>query len=411
MAKDKALILAPNAEIIEASGVDRTLSNIRPEWQARNLIRRVQRILPIDPSSACQRLFNASIHDLKEKILVAGLDIAQEAAKQHKLPPLSKPEDIEDYSVLRTIDLSYRMGLLSRPDWRRLLRAYDIRRDLEHEDDEYEAEVQDCVYIFATCIDIVLSKDPIQIIKLTDIKEIVEQPSPTTLTEAVLEDFEHAPEPRQAEIYNFLTSYSLNAKQPDIVRQNCYNALLSIQDITHKNVKISAARSMVERIGRKVPDRAEIRVALAADILAYLKKTQLRAFFQTYLELMKRKSYRWTSHAAHGELLRDFEEIGGLDYCPDEFMDEYLEWLVLCFIGEPGGYGMGINRKVFYSNVGAPISLRILQDTDKLIGERIENFRKKSEKVKSACANEYVARRFESILDELVPTTSVPAPN
>ena len=401
MEKDKALIPAPNAEIIEASGVDRTLSNIRPEWQARNLIRRVQRILPIDPSSACQRLFNASIHDLKEKILVAGLDIAQEAARQHKLPPISKLEDIEDYSVLRTIDLSYRMGLLSRPDWRRLLRAYDIRRDLEHEDDEYEAEVQDCVYIFTTCIDVVLSKDPVQIIKLIDIKEVVEQPSPTTLTEAVLDDFEHAPEPRQTEIYKFLISYSLDAKQPDIVRQNCYNALLSIQEITHKNVKITAARRMVERIGRKVPDRAEIRVALAAGILAYLKKTQLRAFFQTYLELMKRKSHRWTSHAAHGELLRDLEEIGGLDYCPDEFMDEYLEWLVLCFIGEPGGYGMGVNRKVFYSNVGAPISLRILQETDKSIGKRIEDFRKKSKNVKSACANEFVARRFESILDKL----------
>ena len=347
MAKNKALIVAPNAELIEASGVGGTLNEIRPEWQARNLIHRVQRLLPVDPSSACQRLFNASIHDLKEKVLVAGLDIAQEAARQHKLPPISKSEDVEEYSVLRTIDLSYRMGLLSRPDWRRLLRSYDIRKDLEHEDDEYEAEVQDCVYIFKTCIDIVLSKDPVQLIKLTDIKEIVEQPSPTTLTDVVLEDFEHAPEPRQTDIYKFLISYSLDAKQPDIVRQNCYNALVSLCDVTHKNVKLTNARSMVERIGRTVADRAEIRVALAAGILPYIKKTQLREFFQSYLDLMKSKSYHWTSHGAHGELLRNLEEVGGLDYCPEELLDEYLEWLVLCFLGEPGGYGMGINRRVF----------------------------------------------------------------
>ena len=51
-------------------------------------------------------------------------------------------------------------------------------------------------------------------------------------------------------------------------------------------------------------------------------------------------------------------------------MKEYIEWLAMCFIGEPGGYGVGINRRVFYSNVGAPIAFRILQDTEKPIGGR-----------------------------------------
>jgi hypothetical protein len=40
------------------------------------------------------------------------------------------------------------MGLLPRPEWRRVTRCYEIRRDLEHEDDEYEATVEDCIYIF-----------------------------------------------------------------------------------------------------------------------------------------------------------------------------------------------------------------------------------------------------------------------
>ncbi len=146
-----------NKEIIEASGVYNLLSRIRPHWQSKNLIQRVTKILSVDPSSACQRLFNASIHDLREKILFAGIDIAAEAAKQHKLPPVTNTESIENYSTLRLIDLSYRMGLLSRPEYRRILRTYDIRKDLEHEDDEYEAGVEDCVYIFRTCIDVVLS--------------------------------------------------------------------------------------------------------------------------------------------------------------------------------------------------------------------------------------------------------------
>ena len=143
-----AIIPAANQEIIEKSGVEDLLAQIRPQWQAKDLIQRVVRLLPIDPSSACQRLFNASIHDLREKIVIAGIDIAAEAARQNKLPPVTKPEDIEEYSIARTIDLAYRMGLLKHAEWRRMLRVYDIRRDLEHEDDEYEAGIEDCVYIF-----------------------------------------------------------------------------------------------------------------------------------------------------------------------------------------------------------------------------------------------------------------------
>ena len=89
------LIPAVNKEIIEASGVPALLAKIRPQWQAKDLIQRVTRLLPVDPSSACQRIFNASIHDLKEKIIIAGLDIAAEAARQHKLPTVSRPEDID----------------------------------------------------------------------------------------------------------------------------------------------------------------------------------------------------------------------------------------------------------------------------------------------------------------------------
>jgi hypothetical protein len=70
---------------------------IRPAWQAKDLITRVKRLVNVDPSSACQRLFNATIHDLREKVIIAGIDIARDAAKQNKLPPVEKAEDIEEY--------------------------------------------------------------------------------------------------------------------------------------------------------------------------------------------------------------------------------------------------------------------------------------------------------------------------
>ncbi len=402
MSDGQELIPSANKEIIEASGVNELLSRIRPHWQSKNLIQRVTKILSVDPSSACQRLFNASIHDLREKILFAGLDIATEAAKQHKLPPVTNTESIENYSTLRLIDLAYRMGLLSRPEYRRILRTYDIRKDLEHEDDEYEASVEDCVYIFRTCIDVILSKDPIELIKLTDIKEIVESVDATTLNESLLEEFEHAPEPRQLEIYKFLVSSALNVELPDVVRQNCYMALSSLKSKAQNTVLITCARDFVKKIGKRGPSLIEARVAYGSGIFPYLKQAQLKDFYDSYFNEMKKVGYSWGSHNSHGELLRNFEEIGGLEFCPDDCTEQYVEWLVMCYIGSSGGRtSYGNIRNVYYSNVGAPISLEIIKNSIKDISSIVANLATRSKSVKYAITDEHVARRFNTILDEV----------
>lgn len=389
-----------NTEIIKASGVPNLLQEIRPEWRAKSLIQRVTRLLDADPSSACQRIFNAAIHDLKDKIIIAGLDIAEEAAKQHKLPLVARHEDVENYSVSRTLDLAYRMGLLSRPEYRRITRAYDIRKDLEHEDDVYEAGVEDCVYMFKTCIDVVLSKDPVHLLKLIDIKDVVENPDPSIVGDEVILDYKHAPVPRQAEIYKFLIAKALDKKQPDIVRQNCYNALHSLREYTSKEVLLEVARIQVEKIARETPDHFLVRVCHAAGTFPYLKKAQITSFFREFLVQMEKVGFHWAQYNSHGELLRNLSEVGGLKYCPQELLSDYCTWLCLCYIGEPGGYGAGYNRNVFYSNTGAPLSLEILQ-TDKVRALTVCEEIEKNKDIKRACSNQHVARRFEKILEKL----------
>lgn len=402
MAAGQELIPNANKEIIEASGVDVLLSQIRPHWQAKNLIQRVTKLLHVDPSSACQRLFNASIHDLREKILFAGVDIAAEAAKQNRLPPISNAESIENYSTSKMIDLAYRMGLLSRPEYRRILRAYDIRKDLEHEDDEYEAGIEDCVYIFRTCVDVILSRDPIELIKLTDIKTIVEKAEPSALNENILEEFRCAPEPRQLEIYRFLVSSSLNVELPDVVRQNCYLALNSIKPLAQSQVLITCAREFVQKIGKRGPTLIEARVAYGSGLLPYLKQAQIKDFFDSYFEEMKKVGYSWGAHNTHGELLRNLEEIGGLEYCPEDCLQNYVQWLVLCYIGSPGGRtSYGNIRNVFYSNIGAPIALNLLSVKGRNIPNIVAALEQNNKTVKFAVADEHVARRFHAILDNI----------
>ena len=103
--------------------------------------------------------------------------------------------------------------------------AAHVRKDLEHEDDQYEAGVEDCVYVFRTCIEIVLSRDPISPVRVTEVKDIIESPEKVSLSKEVLDDFASAPDKRQLEIAKFLISVSRNEKEPDIVRQNAIEAL------------------------------------------------------------------------------------------------------------------------------------------------------------------------------------------
>ena len=393
------LIPSPSAELITASGVPKLLSEIRPSWQAKDLINRVRRLLDVDPSSACQRLFNASVHDLREKIVVAGVDVASEAAKQHKLPPVGSPEDIEHYPTSKIIDLSYRIGILSRPEWRRISRCYEIRRDLEHEDDEYEAGVEDCVYIFETCINVVLSKDPIHLIRVTDVKELVEEPQPATPAPSLLEDYEHAPQPRQEEILKFLASVAMDDEQPDLVRQNAFSFLSHFSSLTQNPVKLTLASHLQSKINKKGPSKLVVRVAFAANVIPYLKQSHLKDFFTTVYEQMKKVGHNWRAFNEHGELLRSFKDIGGLTHCPTPVRKDILRWLVLAYIGVPGGRtSYGNVRNVFYSNSAAPLVKELISAAADIIRDELKEL-ESDKKIKRAISNEHIQRRFDTLLD------------
>lgn len=393
------LIPMPSVELVQASEVPSLLEEIRPAWQAKNLISRVRKLLAVDPSSACQRLFNAAMHDLREKVTIAGVDIAGEAAKQYKLPPVNKSEDLDEYSTSKLIDLAYRMGLLSRPEWRRVSRCYEIRRDLEHEDDEYEAGVEDCIYIFKTCVDVLLSKDPIHLLKVTDVKEVIEEATPATPDQTLLTDFEHAPQPRQEEIHKFLMSYTLDKDQSDIVQQNAFTFISWLAPLTHNAVKLKLASYFQDKIGRKKLDRRHARVALAMGVLPYLKKAQRADLYEEIFAQMQKVGWNWRSHSEHGELLRSFREVGGLAFCPPDQRKKILKWLARCYLGEPGGRtSWGNIREVFYSNTGATLIRDIIKSARKSIREELQAIEDDKD-IKRQCGYQPIARRLETLLD------------
>lgn len=396
---ENQIILASNEDLAITSGVGSLMQKIRAEWRSKNLVDRVTKLLPVDPSSACQRLFNASVHDLKKKILIAGLDIAKEAALANRLPAIQRPEDIEEYNVSKTIDLAYYMGILTRPEWRRVTRVYDIRRDLEHEDDEYEATVEDCFYIFKTSIETILSRDPIQVIKLVDIKAIVEQASAITLDQTVRDEYRIAPPVRQVEIYKFLFSTSLNAKHPDIVRQNCYIALGTLSPLTQDRVKIEVSEEYSEKVKRSGLDVITARVSFVSGVLPYFKKSVLKDFFSSYHAHMESVGYDFTAFNKHGNLIREFQEVGGLTYCHEELLQPIVEWLCLCYIGQRSFGRYSDSRKVFYSNTGAPLAREVLSNAKDRVCEIVPTLIASSRDISSVCQWSYCQRRAQELID------------
>jgi len=390
------LVPNPSPELIVASKVSNMMSEIRPQWQAKGLIER--RLLPVDPSSACQRLLNAAVQDLKEKVIIAGVDIASEAASTHKLPPISKAEDVENYSTARLLDLCYRMGLLTRPEWRKMTRSYDIRRDLEHEDSEYEAGIEDCIYIFTSCIGSVLSRDPITLIKVSEVKQIIEATSPATAGFELLEDYGRAPDTRQEEIQKFLVAKARDAREPDLVRQNAYVLLQELKPLTRDSVRVAVAKYLQDKLKREPLQELDVRVAQSSGILPYLRKAQRTEFFRDQLNSLVAIGHGWRSHASHGLALRNLSEFGGLSSITDPVRSKMIKWLTLCYIGEPGGYGAGRNRRVFFSNSAAPLIEQIFEDAGTSVTDELKALQDDKD-IKRMSKDENIARRYQDLLD------------
>ena len=386
----------------QVDNISSMLDCIRPECKTTRIIERVKNLLKVDPSSACQRIFNASIHDLRKKILHAGMDIAKDTAKRFNLPAVDNIETLENqYSVSNVIELSYRMGILSRPEWRRLKRSYDIRKDLEHEDDEYEATPEDCFYIFKTSIEVILSKDPVCLLKTGDVTTLISAPQQIIISGELLNDYGHSPNPRQKEIIKMLIGVARDSKKTDIMRQNAMELLRNFNERTNPSVKVEIAEEEQQNPKREKLSLPEAKIMYAAGIFPYLKQQRIFEFFDEMYKNFERVGYSWKSCSEHLELLENFEDIGGLKYCPDSLREKFIEWLVRCYIGEPGGYGMGINRHVFYSNIAAPKVPEILgKDKEKNIPILMRIM--VSKEIKNLSTNKYLSQRIDRLKSFLI---------
>ena len=81
------------------------------------------------------------------------------------------------------------------------------------------------------------------------------------------------------------------------------------------------------------------------------------------------------------------------------FLRDLRKWLILCYIGEKSFGQWRSYRLVFYSNTGAPLAFDILKACAKDISSLIIAAGDSNEEIKHSCRDEYVARRYQNLVD------------
>ena len=184
----------------------------------------------------------------------------------------------------------------------------------------------------------------------------------------------------------------------DVVQQNAYTCISYVRPRTPDAVLARIGNHLQEIAGRTIDERM-VRVARAAGVFAYLRRSARIDFFQGVLENMAEVGAHWTAHGHHGELLRSFQEYGALVDCPDEVRVPILKWLVLTYLGTRGGRtSYGNVRHVFYSNSAAPLIREIVEQSASAIRDELIAL-KDDRDIKKALATEHISRRFESLID------------
>jgi len=95
--------------------------------------------------------------------------------------------------------------------------------------------------------------------------------------------------------------------------------------------------------------------------MPYLRQSSRKELFTAYIQRLEEVGTNWNAYEKHGDVIRRFSEIGGFASCPKPPVIDILKWMVLTYIGTPGGRtSYGNIRYVFYSNTAAPLIKEIL---------------------------------------------------
>ena len=106
------------------------------------------------------------------------------------------------------------------------------------------------------------------------------------------------------------------------------------------------------------------------------------------------------------EILRSFKDVGGLTFCPPDIRISILKWLMLVYLGEPGGRtSYGNVRHVFYSNTAAPLVQELISSATEIVRDEVKQLANDPD-IKRACRTIHIERRLDELLDLVVERTS-----
>jgi len=101
----------------------------------------------------------------------------------------------------------------------------------------------------------------------------------------------------------------------------------------------------------------------------------------------------------HSELIQKLIDSGELKYMSPEIVDGFIIWMFKCYLGEPGRYGAGYARSVFFSNTGAPLCHKIIKNNSEIIKTRFQRNEEISREIQRNICSQDIQRRYDELMD------------
>ncbi|HTN45689.1 MAG TPA: hypothetical protein VL098_05025 [Flavipsychrobacter sp.] len=310
-----------------ADSLNVMLGEIRHPLKDEGVVTQIQALLPSQTLGACELLFKVAIEDLERKLKNVGPEWVSEIASAGKQPIRSLGTDFKGGSADDIIDLSLKTGLLLSMDWKRLKHCSRILEDLKECNSE-RLLLENSRYVFSVLTDAVLSKAPLELLKVKEPEQLTGMEGIFSLSPKFYEAYEKAASDIQFDWIKQSIAVILDNNSSYEVRENRLDILRSLQAFTRTETKTGIAQYL-EKNNRI--DMLTAQIGNVTQATPYFSTSSVDNLYQQFSQELKSSIGNAEREI---EMVRKFDAMGGLKYCPGEYYGDILKRLFLIYTND-----------------------------------------------------------------------------
>lgn len=381
-----------------ANRLQHKLLKLREPWRSSRLIERVERLVLVDHSCACQKLFNTAIWDIKDKLGDWGEDFVYKIAHSPRNTNRGIENTIEGLSTTELLNLSYKSKLLKFEQWEMMTECYQIRCKLEHEDKRFEVNSLETEKFFNVCINEVLNVEKIEIETIDQFEYLYDTSRIAVPSKVLIDSFAEWSKSKRERTIMFLLDLATDSSISVSVRHNSRTSLMFLRTHLTDDLKKAIANRYSDPNIQHI-DSDLLETLRCIDVLRLIDRSSNSKFFESVYVAMNEVGEEWYKGIKQVEVLQSFTELGSLDECPNRHKVNIFNWLALTFIGQDSGNTAYVSdRNVYFDKDASSFIQRLIREAH-FISDRMINDLLLDEIISVRIENSFIAARFERFIE------------